>query len=98
MMMSIMFVIFLLVKYSSEILGGHVSSSFFTFNNVVSMLTGLQLYIITTMISYGDFEDDFSVSSKTSLILILLSVLVMISVRSIYVILVDYVTDGFLTR
>lgn len=95
MLMNISFLIYLLAKYSNEILSGHVSNSFFTFNNIVSLLTGMQLYVITNMISYGDFDSDFSISTKISLILILLSVLVIVSTRSIYVILADYVTDGF---
>lgn len=93
----ISFVLYLLINYKSNIINGHVSSSYYSFSNVIVILLLFQIYMIYTNINNEIFEKTGKISKFTLSIILLLSLLTGISSIILYTILKYYSTDGFTT-
>ena len=89
------FILYLMIKYKTNIVEQKVSQSYYTFSNISVIILLLQLYIIYTNITTPNFEKTGKISKVTSGIIYLLGVLGMISSIILYTILYYFTTDGF---
>ena len=76
--------LYLTISYKSRIVEGHVSSGYYTFRGIVILLWLLQLYLMNQ-----------PPTSVMKLALIFIGLLTIVSVISIYTILIYFTTDGF---
>ena len=91
----IAFILYLMIKYKSNILDNHVSNGYNSFSNINIILILIQLYIVYTNITSENFEKTGKMSKVTSSIVYLLGVLSAISSIILYTILKYFTTDGF---
>ena len=89
--------LYLLTNHKTRIIKGQVSQSFYNFSNISVFIVLIQVYLIYSQISSNEFKKDKIFNRTTSLFITLLSVLTGISTYIIYIVLVYYTTDGFLT-
>ena len=94
MLFCIGFILYLNMKYKDIILEGHVSSGYYTFNNVSVILLIIQLSIIYSIISVNNFEEK-GVNPVTCSSILLLGILTAITINIIHTILKYFTTDGF---
>jgi hypothetical protein len=95
MLSVIAFILYLMIKYKSNILDNHVSNSYNSFSNINIILILIQLYIVYTNITSENFEKTGKMSKVTSSIVYLLGILSAISSIILYTILKYFTTDGF---
>ena len=91
----IAFILYLMIKYKSIILQGHVANGYHSFSNINIILILIQLYIVYTNISSDSFEKTGKMSKVTSSMVYLLGVLSAITSIILYTILRYFTTDGF---
>jgi type III secretory pathway component EscS len=97
MLAVISLVLYLIVKYKSNIIENHVSSGYYSFSNITALLIFIQLYVIYTNIFTDKFQNTGKIEKVTSSIIYLLGVLSSMTVAILYIILKYYTTDGFAT-
>jgi hypothetical protein len=90
----IIYILYLLGIYFDRITGGHVSSGYYTFSQISSLIMLLQFIIFHYATLKPQFKTEYAIPSSTSLMLILLTILNAVSVYTIYLILTFYSTDG----
>jgi len=95
MLAIISMLLYLIVKYKSILIDNHVSSGYYSFSNITTILLFIQLYIVYTNVFTDSFQSTGKISKVTSGIIYLLGVLSSMSVAIIYIILKYYTTDGF---
>lgn len=94
LMLSIIgYTLFLLINYKTNISGGHVSDGYYTFSNISTILILLQLYIVL-----NGTNESGNISKIQGLSLYLIGVINWICVITLYIILNNFHTDGFLTH
>jgi hypothetical protein len=91
----ISFVLYLLIKYNSNIVDGKTPPDYNSFSNIIVMLLLVQVYLIYTNISTEKFETTGKLSNVTSSIIYLIGVITAICSIILYTILKYYSTDGF---
>jgi len=91
----ISFVLYLLIKYNSNIVDGKTAPSYNSFSNIIVMLLLVQIYLVYSNISTEKFETTGKLSKVTSSIVYLIGVLTGICSIILYTILKYYSTDGF---
>jgi hypothetical protein len=91
----ISFVLYLLVTYKDNIIGGKVAPGYNSFSNIIVMLLLVQLYMVYTNINTEKFENTGKMSKVTSGIIYLLGVVTSICSIILYTILKYFSTDGF---
>lgn len=89
------FILYMLITHKTNIIEGHVSSGYNSFNTVLVMLMACQLYLLYTNISTEQYKTTKKISQVTMSILYLLVLLTGICSSILYVILKYYTTDGF---
>ena len=89
------FILYLMIKYKNNIIEGHVSNSYYSFNNIAVMLLFTQIYIIYTATSSDHFEKTGKMSILTSTALYSFGILIAICSINLYTILTYFTTDGF---
>ena len=82
------------MKYRDIILDGHVSSGYYTFNNVSVILLVIQLCIIYSIVTSTTFEEK-GINPVTCSSILLLGILTGITINIIHTILKYFTTDGF---
>ena len=90
-------VLYLIVKYKSNIIDNRVSGSYYSFSNITALLIFVQLYIIYTNVFSDKFQNTGKIDKVTSSLIYLLGVLSSMSTAVLYIILKYYTTDGFAT-
>jgi hypothetical protein len=90
-------VLYLIVKYKSNIIDNRVSGSYYSFSNITALLIFVQLYIIYTNVFSDKFQNTGKIDKVTSSLIYLLGVLSSMSTAVLYIILKYYTTDGFTT-
>jgi hypothetical protein len=93
----IIFILYLMIMYKSNIVEERVSHYYYSFSNIAIILLLIQLYIVYTNISTDKFETTGKMPKVTSSLLYLLGVLVAICSIIIFTILKYFNTDGFET-
>jgi len=88
-------VLYLIVKYKSNIIDNRVSGGYYSFSNVTALLIFIQLYIIYTNVFSDKFQNTGKIDKITSSFIYLLGVLSSMSAAVLYIILKYYTTDGF---
>ena len=88
-------VLYLIVKYKSNIIDNRVSSGYYSFSNITALLIFIQLYIIYTNVFSDKFQNTGKIDKITSSLIYLLGVLSSMSAAVLYIILKYYTTDGF---
>jgi hypothetical protein len=94
MMFVIGFVLYLVIKFKSKILSGHVSSGYATFSNIIIVLLLLQIYLVYNGINTEKFETTKRLSKVTNSILYLYGVITAISSITLFTILNNFSADG----
>lgn len=89
------FMLYLLIYYYTNIINGHVSNGYYTFNNIILLLLFIQFYIIQGEINSSKFDNAGKLPKITNYILYLLSVICVMVTIIINIILKYYSTDGF---
>ena len=89
------FILYLIINYKNLIIDQHVSTSYYTFSNMVIVLLLIQLYIVYTNITTERFESTGKLSQLTSSLVYLLGVLTSMCSLILFTILKYYTTDGF---
>jgi len=89
------FILYLIITYKNNIISGHVSSGYYSFSNIVTLLLFIQLYIVYKNISAESFETTGKISPVNSSIIYLLCVLSGICSVILFTILKYFTTDGF---
>ena len=97
MLTTIAFLYYIIIIYKDKIIEGHISPSYFSFNNINLFLIFIQLYLLYNVINSKNFETSGIFPKLTSNIIILLGILTLISSINIYIILKYFTTDGFTT-
>jgi len=90
----IIYILYLLGIYFDRISGGHVSSGYYTFSQISSIIMLIQFIVFHYATLKPQFKTEYSIPSSTSLMLILLSILNAVSIYTVYLILTFYSTDG----
>ena len=90
-------VLYLIVKYKSNIIDNRVSGGYYSFSNITALLIFVQLYIIYTNVFSDKFQNTGKIDKVTSSLIYLLGVLSSMSTAVLYIILKYYTTDGFTT-
>jgi hypothetical protein len=90
-------VLYLIVKYKSNIIDNRVSGGYYSFSNITALLIFIQLYIIYTNVFSDKFQSTGKIDKITSSLIYLLGVLSSMSTAVLYIILKYYTTDGFTT-
>lgn len=88
----ISFVLYLLIKYQSNIVDGKIAPGYNTFSNIIVILLLIQIYMIYTS---ERFETTGKLSRVTSSIVYLIGTITGICSIILYTILKYYSTDGF---
>lgn len=91
------YVLFLIIKYKSLIVDEKVSTSFYSFSNVMIALLIIQLYLIYTNITTQKFQETGKISNLVISFLYLIGVLSGITSIILFTILDKFTTDGFQT-
>lgn len=91
----ISFVLYLLIKYYSNIVDGKTAPSYNSFSNIIVMLLLIQLYLVYSNINTEKFDTTGKLSKVTSSIVYLIGVITAICSIILYTILKYYSTDGF---
>lgn len=86
------FMLYLLIRYKNNIIDGHVSPGYNTFNIITILLILCQIFLLYRSINN---DNSFHISKTTTSIIYLLGVLTAISSITLYTILKYYSTDGF---
>lgn len=89
------FVLYMIIYYKSVIKSGHVSSSYYSFTTLTTILILLQSYLIYINIDSDKFTTTNTFPKATAGILYLLGVITWMSSLIIYITLKYYNTDGF---
>lgn len=92
----ISFVLYLLINYQNIIIQGNVAPGYNSFNNIITMLLLLQIYMVYNNINTEKFEITGKIPRIASNIIYLIGVLTAISSIILYTILKYYSTDGFM--
>ena len=90
-------ILYLIVKYKSNIVENRVSSGYYSFSNISALLIFIQLYMVYTTVFTDKFQTTGRLDKVASSIVYLLGVLSSMSVAVLYIILKYYTTDGFAT-
>jgi len=88
----IAFVLYLLIKYQSNIVEGKTAPGYNSFSNIIVMLLLIQIYLVY---SSEHFENTGKLSKVTSSIVYLIGAITGICSIILYTILKYYSTDGF---
>lgn len=94
MMFVIGFVLYLVIKFKSRILSGHISSGYTTFVNIIIILLLLQIFLIYNGINTDKFETTKTLSKITNSILYLYGVITAICSINLFLILNNFSADG----
>lgn len=86
------FMLYLLIRYRNNIIDGHVSPGYNTFNIITILLILGQVFLLYRS---NNTDKVFHISKTTTSIIYLLGVLTAISTITLYTILKYYSTDGF---
>lgn len=97
MLAVISLVLYLIVKYKSNIIDNRVSNNYYSFSNITALLIFIQLYIIYNNVFTDKFQNTGRIEKVTSSIIYLLGVISSMTVAVLYIILKYYTTDGFTT-
>ena len=89
------FILYLLINYKSNIVSGHVAPGYSSFNNIITLLIFVQLYLVYININTDKFQTTGKLSKLTSSIMYLLGVVTAICSIILYTILKYFTTDGF---
>jgi hypothetical protein len=95
MLFVISMILYLIVKYKSNIINGHISNGYYSFSNIAAILIFIQLYIVYSNVFTDKFQATGKISKVMSSTIYLLGVLSAIAVSIVYIILKYYTTDGF---
>jgi len=95
LLVNISIILYLMLKYSKNIVDGHVSSSYNSFSNIACALVIAQTWIIYSNVSSDSFQKQGSLSKVLLSSLFLLGVLFAMNTVVIYTILKYFITDGF---
>jgi hypothetical protein len=90
----LIYMIYLLSYYFTQITNGNVANSFNTFMNIFIALFGLQMYIFYTGMKNKNFKETGTLTKVTGLILYLLELINIIVVITLGIILKYFSTDG----
>jgi hypothetical protein len=90
------FILYLLVKYQSNIIDGRSAPGYNSYSNIIVILLLIQLYLVYNNINSEGFQATGNLSKVTSSILYLLGVITAICSIILYRILKYYSTDGFI--
>ena len=93
LLMIIGFILYLIIYYQSIITSENISSSYYSFTNIVIVLIMLQVYIIYLNLDNQNIHG--KINKVTSGLLYLLGILTSISSLIIFTILKYFTTDGF---
>lgn len=91
----IVFILYLLIFYRNIIIEEHVSQGFYSFSNILIILSLIQVYIVYTNVNSEQFDKTGKLPSITTSIVYMFGVLSSICSLIIYTILKYYTTDGF---
>jgi hypothetical protein len=97
MLTVISMILYLIVTHKDKIIQNHVSSDYYSFSNITSLLIFIQLYIIYTKVFTEKFQNTGKIDKVTSSLIYLLGVITFMTVMILYIILQYYTTDGFTT-
>ena len=89
------FMMYLLIKFKTNISEGHVSSYYYTFSFLSSILVLMQIYLLYNGINSTSFQRTHTLSKVIISVICLVAVLNTISALILYVILNYYTTDGY---
>jgi hypothetical protein len=95
MLITLIFVFYLLIYFKDKIMGGNLSPTFYSFNNINLLLVFIEIYILYTVLSEKNFENTGQFPKIKSNLLLLIAVLSIISTINVYIILKYFTTDGF---
>jgi hypothetical protein len=91
----ITFVLYLLIKYQSSILDENTAPGYNFYNNIIAIISLIQICLIYRSITTEDFDKTSKLSKLTSSIIYLFGVFMAINTLSLYRIFEYYSTDGF---
>jgi hypothetical protein len=91
----IAFVLYLLVKYQSNIANGETAPGYNSFSNIIVILLLIQIYLIYSNMDTEKFKITGTLSKVTSSIIYFIGVITAICSIILYRILKYYSTDGF---
>lgn len=94
MLSVIAFILYLLIKYNSNIIDGKVAPGYNSFSNIIVILLLLQIYFVNENINN---DSSGRLSKVTSSIIYLIGTICAICSIILYIILKYYSTDGFVT-
>ena len=89
------FLMYLLIYYKKIISEGHISSSYYTFSFLSSMLALLQIYVLYNATTSKQFQKTHLLSKITNSIVCFTAVINSICALILYIILKYYTTDGY---
>lgn len=92
------FVLYLLIKYQSNIVDGKAASGYNSFSNIIVILLLIQIYLIYKNMDTEKFQMTGTLSKVTSSIIYFIGVITAICSIILYRILKYYSTDGFITE
>jgi hypothetical protein len=91
----IAFVLYLLVKYQSNIVDGNVAPGYNSYSNIIVILLLIQIYLIYSNMDTEKFRITGTLSKVTSSIVYFIGVITAICSIILYRVLKYYSTDGF---
>ena len=90
----LVYMIYIISYYFSQITEGHVSSGYYNFMNVFVILLALQFYIFYNSIREAEFETRGTIGKVTGMTLYLLELCSIVTAITLNVILKHFSTDG----
>jgi hypothetical protein len=90
----LVYMIYLLSYYFSQITAGHISSGYYTFMNIFIVLLVVEFYIFYNSIQDKAFKTSGTIGKVTGMILYLLELVSIVTVITLGIILKYFSTDG----
>jgi hypothetical protein len=90
----LIYMIYLLSYYFSQITAGHISGGYYTFMNIFIVLLTVEFYIFYNSIQDKAFKTNGTIGKVTGMILYLLELVSIVTVITLGIILKYFSTDG----
>jgi hypothetical protein len=90
----LIYMIYLLSYYFSQIIAGHISSGYYTFMNIFIILLAVEFYIFYSSMQEKAFKTTGTIGKVTGMILYLLEIVSIVTLITLGIVLKYFSTDG----
>ena len=94
MLFTLFVIVYIQITYKNEIISGHVSQGYTSFNNILLVLFIVQIYILYSNMNSPNYQSTGKLPRIISGLIYLIDILEIINVSILFVILKYFTTDG----